>query len=142
MASNTQPRPSGRPLEDLLANLPGERRRTDTQALIALMRTITGHEPIVWGQSMIGFGHRTYRYAGGRDGETFELGFAANGREISIYTNSDLSRNPHCHDLLAALGPHRTGVAHLFLKQLQQIDMAVLEQLLRTAHADVLAAAQ
>ena len=138
MASTAQTRPSGRLLEELFADFPDDERRADAQCLIALMREITGCEPVIWGQSMIGFGHRTYRYASGHGGETFLLGFAAHGREISIYSNCDLGRNPRYRDRLAVLGLHRTGVACLYIKRLQKINLAVLEQILRSAHADVL----
>jgi hypothetical protein len=138
MASKVQTRPSDRPLDELFVEFPNDERRADAQRLIALMAGITGHEPIIWGDRLIGFGRRSYRYASGRSDETFELGFAAHGREMTLYAHCDLGKNPRYHDDLTALGPHRTGVGCLYLKRLQTINFDVLEQVLRRVHADVM----
>lgn len=42
-------------------------------------------------------------------------------------------------DVLARLGPHTTGVGCLYLKDLEQVDLAVLEELVRRSWATVTA---
>ena len=40
-------------------------------------------------------------------------------------------------DELAGLGPHTTGVSCLYLKDLGQVDLAVLERIIRASYAAV-----
>jgi predicted GIY-YIG superfamily endonuclease len=40
-------------------------------------------------------------------------------------------------DLLARLGPHTTGVGCLYLKDLEKVDLAVLEEIVRRSWATV-----
>lgn len=48
---------------------PREQMRDDSRELIALMRTLTGAEPYMYGPSIIGFGSYHYRYESGREGD-------------------------------------------------------------------------
>lgn len=55
------------------------------------------------------------------------LAFAPRKAASTIYLDG---MEPHADDL-AVLGPHTTSVACLYIKDLEQIDMAVLERILR-----------
>ena len=44
-------------------------RKANAQEVLALMRKITGEEPVMWGDSLIGFGLYKYKYASGKAGE-------------------------------------------------------------------------
>lgn len=54
-------------LADFLAGVEDDRRRKDCEAVLGLMRAVTGEEPKLWGGSMIGFGSYHYVYDSGRD---------------------------------------------------------------------------
>lgn len=43
-------------VDDFLAAQPLDIRRRDGQALVEMMRRITGEEPVLWGTSIVGFG--------------------------------------------------------------------------------------
>ncbi len=58
-----------------LAAIPDERRRTDARAICALMSELSGEPPVMWGDSLVGFGSYAYTYASGRSGEWFATGF-------------------------------------------------------------------
>jgi len=56
-------------VSDFVAAIPEEKRRSDCETLLHLMEEITGHAPVLWGASIVGFGEYHYRYASGREGD-------------------------------------------------------------------------
>ena len=109
-----------------------EARAVDCRALAALMQRASGHPPRMWGR-MVGFGERHYVYDSGREGDTFEIGFAsgAGGKgDISLYLTCDASAHAA---LLAKLGKHRAGKGCVYIKRLSDVDLAVLGQLCEAA---------
>ena len=54
-------------VDKFLASVTDEKRREDCRAVVDLMRTITGEEPAMWGDSLIGFGSYHYVYESGRE---------------------------------------------------------------------------
>lgn len=118
--------PTGASVDEYLAAIPGEVRRADCEAVLALMREETGEEPRMWGPSMVGFGSYHYRYASGREGDCFVTGFSPRRGDLTVYVMSGLDRHP---ELLARLGRHRTGKSCLYLKRLSDVDTGVLRQL-------------
>lgn len=104
-----------------------ESRRRDCKALAALMRKVTGCRPRMWGPSIVGFGSYHYTYASGHEGDSCVLGFSSRKADITVYLVPGFAG---AEPLLAKLGKHRTGKGCLYLKRLDGVDMAVLEQLL------------
>ncbi|MBD8530758.1 MULTISPECIES: DUF1801 domain-containing protein [unclassified Massilia] len=130
MANKTLPTPAD--AHGYLAAIDDPVRRADCQALAALMERITGAPPVMWGASIVGCGSYHYRYASGREGDAPLAGFAPRKGDISIYLSCDLEARA---DLLAQLGRHKIGKACLYVRRLDEIDMAVLEQLVRESVA-------
>ena len=101
-------------------------RREDSRALLKLMSEITGEEPTMWGDSIVGFGRYSYRYASGREGEWFVTGFSPRKQAMTLYIMSGFKK----HDaLLEKLGKHSTGRSCLYVKKLADVDEAVLREL-------------
>lgn len=71
-----------------------------------LVARITGLEPQLGG-SIVGYGVYHDRYASGREGQAFGASFAAYKAALTSYLLDGIGRHA---DLLALLGPHRTGV--------------------------------
>lgn len=51
-------------------------RRADAEVLLDLMEDVTGQPAVMWGPSIVGFGHYHYRYASGHEGDAGALGFS------------------------------------------------------------------
>jgi hypothetical protein len=101
--------------------------------LIELMGRVTGHPAVMWGAGIIGFGRYHYRYESGHEGDACLVGFSPRRAEFSIYM-SGLNGPPgeqQRDELLKLLGRHRMGKGCLYLKRVDDIDMVVLERLLR-----------
>ncbi|GIJ80921.1 protein of unknown function (DU1801) [Micromonospora phaseoli] len=119
--------PTGQPVEEFLAAVPNESRRADAQRLIALMREVTGEEPVMWGPSIIGFGRYHYRYDSGREGDSALAGFSPRKQHLVVYLVGGFE--DRYASALARLGPHKTGKGCLYLKSLDRVDLAVLREL-------------
>ena len=63
-------------VEEYLTALDDPRKRDDSFTLLHMMQEITGEEPAMWGDSIIGFGSYDYRYNSGHSGQWFITGFA------------------------------------------------------------------
>jgi hypothetical protein len=105
--------------------VPGETRRRDAKTLLELMRRATGETPRLEG-SIIAFGNYHYKYASGREGDTAPAGFSPRKASTSIYLLDGIAEHT---EQLSRLGEHTSGVGCLFIKDLEKVDLAVLEQI-------------
>jgi len=120
-------RPSGASVEAFLQGVADEARREDCRTVLALMRRVTGAEAEMWGPSIVGFGSYHYTYASGREGDWFLTGFSPRKRDLTLYIMAGFSAYD---DLLARLGPHKTGKSCLYVKRLADLDLEALEALI------------
>ena len=118
--------------ESYLAAVANEEQRHDAETLAALMSKVTKHEPKMWGPSIVGFGSYHYKYDSGHEGDSALVGFAVRGKELVVYAADFDGRG----DLLAKLGPHRTGKVCVYIKRLANVDLKVLEELVARSIAD------
>ena len=106
-------------------------RRRDAETLLELMTRVTGEPPQMWGPSIIGFGTYHYKYASGREGDAPAAGFSPRKPATTIYLPDGVGAYP---DQLARLGEHTTGVGCLYLKDLDKIDLGVLEEIIDSSY--------
>ena len=117
---------------EFLAAITDERRRAEAAEVDALHRRVTGFEPKLWGPSIIGYGSYDYKYESGREGTMCRGGFSPRKAAMTIYLMGNyVNRQAEADDLFARLGKHTTGKSCLYIKKLADVDMAVLERLVR-----------
>jgi hypothetical protein len=117
-------------IDAFIAGLPDERQREEARALDAIYRRVTGREPKMWGPSIVGYGSYDYRYDSGRTGTMCKAGFSPRKAALTLYLAGWYGdRQAEADDLFARLGKHSTGKACLYIKRLEQVDAAVLEQI-------------
>jgi hypothetical protein len=116
-----------------IAAIPDEKRRVDCAALAEIMREVTGQEPVMWGDSIVGYGRYAYKYASGRSGEWLTTGFSPRKDNLTLYFSYYLEEQA---ELLAKLGKHKTGKGCLYIKRLSDVDELVLRELIAKAAAD------
>jgi hypothetical protein len=121
-------RPTDASVAGFLAGVPDERRREDARRLCAMMQEITGEPPAMWGASIVGFGAYHYRYASGHEGDAPLCGFAPRSQHLVIYLASEFGNR--YQQVLARLGPHKTGKGCLYLKRLSDVDGDALRELI------------
>ena len=74
----------------------------------------------------VGFGRYHYVYESGREGDFLMTGFSPRKAHLVIYAMLDSNDGS---DLLARLGKHRTGASCLYINQLADVDVGVLEEI-------------
>ena len=115
-------------VEDYIAAIADETKRKDSQTLINLLKKISDESPVLWGDSIIGFGNFHYQYESGREGDMPIIGFSPRKREFAIYIMSGFEQ---LQAQLAKLGKHKTGKSCLYIKRLSDIQITVLEELMK-----------
>lgn len=120
--------PTDESVELFLNSVESEKKRADSFTILKLMREVTGSEPQMWGDSIIGFGQYRYRYASGRQGEWFLVGFSPRKRNLTFYIISGFDGYD---SLLGELGKFTTGKSCLYINKLEDIDLDTLRELIR-----------
>jgi len=106
-------------VNDFIDDVESEQQRDDSYRLIELMKKVSGHEPKMWGPSIIGFGSYHYKYESGHEGDAPLIGFSPRKAAISLYVFSGLESHLH---LLDDLGKFKMGKACIYVKKLSDID--------------------
>ena len=126
-------RPTAVSVESHLAALANEEQRDDARRLVAVMRSVTGQDPRMWGPSIVGFGSYHYKYASGHEGDSALAAFAARGRELVVYIADGFEGRD---ELMARLGKHKSGKVCVYIRRLADVDLKVLETLIARSVAD------
>ena len=121
-------------VEAFLASIEDDARRADAHAVCALIAEAAKAPPVMWGSAIVGFGHRTLRYPDGRETDWMAVGFSPRKASTTLYLAGALEDYA---DLLADLGKHATGKGCLYVKRLDDVDLAVLRKIVSrsVAHA-------
>jgi hypothetical protein len=118
--------------EEFIGALENPQRQADARVLLKFFRNLTGWKPKMWGPSMIGFGSYHYRYETGREGDMLVTGFSPRKANLVLYIM------PGYNDLsepLRRLGKHRIGKSCLYINKLADVNMDVLEEIVRAGVA-------
>ena len=123
-------RPTDQDVTAFLDAVENPRRRAEGHLLRAMMEEVTQQPAVMWGPTMVGFGSTPYTNTLGTH-EWFDVGFSPRKQAMTIY-GIHSSYEP-ADPLLNELGPHTTGVACVYVKRLDAVDLSVLESLVRQA---------
>ena len=115
-------------VEQFLNSVENDRKREDSFEILEMMKEVTGEEPVMYGSSIIGFGSYSYKYASGREGEWFLVGFSPRKQNITLYIMSGFD---NYENLLGNLGKYKTGKSCLYVNKLVDVDEQVLRELVR-----------
>ena len=133
--------PNDQDVEQFLNSVADEQKRQDSFTILELMKQVTGLEPRMWGSSIVGFGSYHYRYESGREGDMILAGFSPRKQNLTLYNMGGFERYD---DLLKQLGKHSTGKGCLYIKRLDDVDLATLKSLIEESfqHAKLKAKSQ
>ena len=121
-------------VKEFIESVEDEQKRKDSFVLVDMMKKITKEEPKMWGPSIIGFGKYEYRYESGHGGEMCVVGFSPRKAAITIYILMGFEKTP---ELLKKLGKHKVSKACLYIKRLFDIDLKVLEELVKMSVKEI-----
>lgn len=115
-------------VENFINSVADEKKRDDSWKMVGLMKKITGSEPKMWGSSLVGFGQYHYKYDSGREGDFFLTGFSPRKTAFTIYIMPGFERY---EERMEKLGPHKTGKSCLYVRNLDVVDVGVLEEIIQ-----------
>ena len=118
-------------VKDFLAGVEHDQRRKDGETLVKIMQKITGKKPVMWGPSIIGFDEVHYRYESGREGDICRIGFSPRKAALSLYIPTGFA---NAERLKAKLGKVKSAKGCMYINKLADVDMDVLEQLIREGY--------
>lgn len=121
-------RKNDKDVDAFLKGIEHSTRREDAFVLRTLFEKVTGEQAMMWGDSIIGFGDFHYIYESGREGDWFVAGFSPRKSSLSLYLPETYKS---FGQLLTQLGKYRSGASCLYINKLSDVNMEVLESLLR-----------
>jgi hypothetical protein len=119
-------KPNDQSVEEFLNGVADEKKRQDCHTILALMKQVTGAEPKMWGDSIVGFGSYHYKYKSGREGDWFLTGFSPRKQNLTLYIMAGFDRYDA---LLEKLGKFKTGKSCLYIKKVEDVDLSTLREL-------------
>lgn len=126
MAEN-KTKPTKASVQDFITGIPDEQKRKDSKTLLEMMKKSSGEKPVMWGDSLIGFGHVVIKSpTSGREVEWFRIGFSPRKANLSLYLNGGGHRHA---DAFAKLGKHKTGGGCIYINKLADVDLKVLQKI-------------
>lgn len=120
--------PTGEAVQELVGKLKTEKKREETYTLIELHKKISKFEPVIWYPGIIGFGKKIYKTKSGIEGEIPILAFAPRQSKFSLYLGTYF---PEKKEYLDRLGKCKLGVGCVYVNKLEDIDLTVLEEILK-----------
>lgn len=124
--SELKTKPNDQNVEEFLRKVESLTKREDSFKILELMREVSNEEPIMWGDSIIGFGSYHYKYESGREGDWFVTGFAPRKQNLTLYIMSGFDRY---EELLKKLGKYKTGKSCLYINKLKDVDTTILREI-------------
>ncbi|HVF96509.1 MAG TPA: DUF1801 domain-containing protein [Flavisolibacter sp.] len=124
-------KPTSDSVEGFIDSIKDEQKRKDSHVILKMMERATREKPKMWGSSMIGFGDVRYKSPKtGREVDWFKMGFSPRKANLSLHIGLGVQQYA---DALKNLGKHKTGVGCLYINQLSDVDIKVLEKLIAAA---------
>lgn len=118
-----------------LASVESEQQRKDSLKLLEVFKQTTKMPPILWGDSIVGFGEYHYKSErSSQEGDWPLTGFFPRKRNMTVYIMPGFK---NYQDLLSKLGKHKTSVSCIYFNKLEDIDVAILKKIIRKSVADI-----
>jgi hypothetical protein len=124
-------RPTQVNVDDFIAAIEKPVRRADAEVIRGMMERVTGEPATMWGPTIVGFGTYHYRYASGHEGDMCRVAFSPRSANLVFYVGGF----PEYEALLESFGKHKRSKACLYVNKLADVDLDILEQIVRRTYA-------
>ncbi len=122
-------------VEDFINSVDDEVKRADSFKLLAIYKKQTGEPAKMWGSSIIGFGQYHYKSErSSQEGDWMLTGFSPRKQNLTLYFMAGFD---DLKDLLDNLGKHKISKGCLYINKLSDVDLKVLEQLIKRSYTDM-----
>lgn len=117
-------------VSNFIKNIEDPQRKKDCQTVHQMLKKITKTSAKMWGASIVGYGKYHYKYESGREGDFMKIGFAPRKTSLTLYIMPGFGRYD---ELMNRLGKYKTGKSCLYIKKLEDVDIKVLEELMKSS---------
>lgn len=134
MSSTIKTKMNNESIEDFINNVESDTKRQDSFTLLEIYKRATNETPKMWGSSIIGFGQ--YHYKSERSAQEADwplAGFSPRKQNLTLYITPGFAEY---EELLKKLGKHKTSKACLYINKLADVDLKVLEQIVKHSYVD------
>lgn len=117
---------------DFLNAVEHKTRREDAFKILEVFKRITEDPPVMWGDSIVGFGQYHYKYDSGREGDWLVAGFSPRKTHqvfhlMGCYHSGGFDGQD---TLFKQLGKYKMGASCLYINKLADINIDVLEDII------------
>ena len=124
-------KPTAASVEEFINNIEKEQKREDSFVLLEMMKKITGEEPVLWSNSIIGFGIKRFKSpTSGREVDWLRVGFAPRKANLSLYFDLEIDVRIKS---LEKLGKYKTDGGCIYINKLEDIDLKVLKGMIEAS---------
>ena len=119
--------------KEFLELLEPQKKREDSFKLLEILSEVTGDRPTMWGETMIGFGVMNYTNTSGSH-QWMATGFSPRKQNLTVYIMDGFKQY---QSILDKLGKFTLGKSCLYIKKLEDVNIDVLKDLIRTSSENV-----
>src|SRR5262245_35223514 len=119
-------RPTDASVDAFIDKLDDETSRDDCRAIVALMKSISRQEAVMWGTAIVGFGTWKLKYSNGKEFDWPLLAFSPRKSGLTIYT---MPGSKVVKALLKKLGKAKLSGSCLHFKQMADVHQPTLKVL-------------
>lgn len=124
-------KPTSESVTDFINKVADEQKRKDSFVLLEMMQKASGEEPVLWSNSIIGFGNKRYKSAAtGREVDWLKIGFSPRKANLSLYVSVAIAEHEAA---LKKLGKHKTAAGCLYINRLEEVDLKVLKGIIESS---------
>lgn len=124
-------KPTSASVEDFINNINEQQKRKDSFVLLEMMKKASGEKPVLWSNSIIGFGNKRYKSpTTGREVDWLLIGFSPRKANLSLYISAGIKEHA---ESLKKLGKHKTGAGCLYINKLEDVDLKVLKGMIEAS---------
>ena len=118
-------KPTAASVVDFIDKVANEQKRKDSFVLLELMKKASGEEPVLWSNSIVGFGIKRYKSpTSGREVDWLRIGFSPRKANLTLYLMVSAEERAIA---LKKLGKHKTDGGCIYINKLEDIDLKVLK---------------
>ncbi len=126
-------RPNQKNVHKFIESVENEKRRDDANKLLDLFERVTKRKPVMWGDSIVGFG--SYEYTNTKGTYSWLMtGFSPRKQNSTIYVMQGFD---NFAEDLKLLGKVKTAKSCLYITSLAKIDFGQLEKFMVKVVADM-----
>ena len=119
-----------------LAAVEEQEKRKDSKTLLKLFKEVTKEKPVLWSNSIIGFGSFHYKSERSKqEGDWFMTGFSPKKNYLAVYIIVGFKNYSH---ILKKLGKFKISTGScLYINRLSDINMDALNELIKVSFAEM-----